>query len=131
VRDPRDTCLSCFTQDFGAAHAYSYKLEFLAEYYRLYQRLITHWEAVLPIPLFTVHYENLVADQEGVSRALIAHCGLEWKAACLDFHTSRRRVATASHGQVRQPLYNRSIGKWKHYRRHLEPLLTRLEQDHE
>jgi len=131
VRDPRDTCLSCYTQDFGEAHAYSYKLEFLAEYYKLYRRLMAHWETVLPMPLFTVRYEDLVANQESVSRTLIGHCGLEWEPACLDFHTSRRRVATASHEQVRQPLYSRSIGKWKRYGQHLEPLLRTLEQDNE
>ena len=69
----------------------------------------------------------MVADLEGESRRLIDFIGLPWDPACLAFHTTERQVMTASLWQVRQPLYASSVGRWRHYRRHLGPLIARLE----
>jgi hypothetical protein len=76
--------------------------------------------------MLEVEYEALVADLEGESRRLIAFLGLEWEPACLDFHRTQRTVTTASGWQVRQPLYDRSVGRWRKYRHHLEALLEAL-----
>ena len=65
----------------------------------------------------------LVADLEGESQKLVSFLGLEWEPACLEFHRTQRTVATASSWQVRQPLYDRSVGRWRNYERHLAPLL--------
>jgi hypothetical protein len=81
-----------------------------------------HWRRVLPVPVLEVDYEETVADLEGVARRLVAWCGLEWEPACLEFHKNKRPVRTASVAQVRQPLYTRSVARWKHY----EPLLGGL-----
>jgi len=86
-----------------------------------------HWRATLPIALLEVDYEEVIADQEGVSRRLIDHCGLLWDEGCLDFHQNQRRVETASKWQVRQPIYRRSVDRWKNYEQFLGPLKQGLD----
>ena len=127
-RDPADTCLSCFTKLFRGEQAYTYDLGELGRYYRAYDRLMAHWRSVLPASIFIeVDYEALVADPEAQTRRLLAHCGLAWDPACLDFHRTRRAVRTASAAQVRRPIYRNSIGRWRLYGDLLAPLLTELE----
>ena len=99
----------------------------LARYYVAWDRLMRHWEAVIGDAWLPVNYEELVADQKGVSRRIVAHCGLDWEDRCLDFHNSSVAVTTASAVQVRQPLYADSVGKWRAYARELEPLARYLE----
>ena len=88
--------------------------------------LMKHWLAVLPIKIMEVRYEELVNHQEEVSRAMIEFCGLEWDDRCLRFYENQRIAHTASINQVREGMYSRSIGRWKHYDRHLAPLKTAL-----
>ncbi|NOG54641.1 MAG: tetratricopeptide repeat protein [Planctomycetes bacterium] len=111
TRDPLDTCFSCFASPLPAEHWWSTSLSDTAEMYVHYQRLMAHWSECLPIPIHDVQYEELVADQEAVSRAMIDFCGLEWDNACLRFHESKRVVRTLSTDQVRQPVYDSSIGR--------------------
>jgi hypothetical protein len=92
-----------------------------------YRRLMTHWREVVPVPVLEVEYEDTVADLEGVARRLVGGCGLEFEPACLAFHQTRRPVRTASVTQVRQPIYTRSVARWKHYEPALGRLFTRLE----
>jgi tetratricopeptide (TPR) repeat protein len=126
-RDPVDTCLSCFTNLFAGSLGYVYNLAELGRYYRSYEKLMAHWRAVLPpSALLEVQYEEVVADLEGSARRIVAHCGLEWDARCLDFHKTARPVRTASATQVRQPLYASSVGRWRAYESFLEPLLAEL-----
>jgi hypothetical protein len=87
---------------------------------------VNHWARVLPVPLLEVSYEETVADLEGVARRLVEWCGLEWEPACLAFHKGKRPVRTASVSQVRQPIYTRSVARWKHYENTLGPLFARL-----
>jgi tetratricopeptide (TPR) repeat protein len=126
ARDPLDTCLSCYFQDFPRGHSYAYDLSNLGVFYRNYQKLMQHWRQVLMIPIMEIRYEDLVADQELVSRHLVDFCGLEWDDRCLDFHGNRRFVATASYNQVRQPMYRNSVERWKNYERHIDPLKQEL-----
>jgi hypothetical protein len=86
-------------------------------------RLATHWLRVLPLDILAIDHEDLVSDPEGEGRRLIEFLGLEWEPACLDFHRTERPVLTASAWQVRQPLSRRSIGRWRCYEPHLQPLL--------
>ncbi|WP_161957187.1 tetratricopeptide repeat-containing sulfotransferase family protein [Aestuariivirga litoralis] len=125
-RDPLDTCLSMYMQKFNGNHGYNQDLSVLGGYYRNYEMLMAHWHAVLPIAIHEVVYENVVADLEAEARALVSFIGLDWDAACLDFHLKERRVDTPSRWQVRQPLYDRSVGRWRHYERHLGPLRQAL-----
>jgi len=126
-RDPLDTCLSIYFQGFTAAHAYATDLRDLAHYYREYRRLMAHWRATLPPHLLLeVRYESLVDDPEHWGRKMLAHLGLSWDPRCLEFHRTERPVLTASSWQVRQPIGKGSIGRWRHYERHLEPLREAL-----
>jgi tetratricopeptide (TPR) repeat protein len=129
VRDPVDTCLSCYFQDFGGGHGYAYDLEELGRTYRDYRRLMAHWGRVLDLPLHTVAYEAMVAEPERESRALVDFCGLDWDPACLRFHESGRHVRTSSRDQVNRPIYRSSAGRRRHYERHLGPLLAALGPD--
>jgi tetratricopeptide (TPR) repeat protein len=123
-RDPIDTCLSCYFQNFGPSLNFKFDLNDLARYYRQHTRLMAHWRTVLPPgTLIDVPYEALVADQEGWTRKILAHLGLEWNAACLKFHENPRPVVTASSWQVRQRLYGDSVERWRHYSRFIKPLL--------
>ncbi len=126
VRDPRDTCVSCYLTSFGNDRGFTSDLAELGETYRLYWRLMRHWQAVLPGGLHEVRYEALIGDLEGETRRLLDFLGLEWAPECLEFHANRRPVATASMTQVRRPAYRTSIGRWRRYERHLGPLLEAL-----
>jgi hypothetical protein len=85
-----------------------------------------HWRRVLPLPILEHSYEELTEAQEPSSRRLIAHLGLEWNDACLDYHETDRTVGTLSRWQVRQPIYRSSVKRWANYEAHLEPLFTAL-----
>ena len=128
VRDPIDTCVSCFAKLFVEGQAYSYDLAELGRYYRHYQLLMAHWHRVLPpARMLDVRYEDVVADLEGAARRIVAHCGLAWDARCLDFHRTERPVRTASAAQVRRPIYTSSVGRWRRYEAFLAPLLAELD----
>jgi tetratricopeptide (TPR) repeat protein len=125
-RDPVDTCLSCYFQNFQEPIAYTLDLRHLGVYYREYERLMAHWAAVLPMPFFDLSYEELTAEQEATSRRLVDFCGLEWDERCLRFHETARAVQTASVLQVRQPIYRSSVGRWRRYEAFVQPLLEEL-----
>jgi LPS sulfotransferase NodH len=126
-RNPVDTCLSCFTRLFNRKQNQTYDLAELGHYYVDYARLMNHWRQLLPAGAFLdVQYEAIVADPEAQARRLLDHCGLEWNAACLDFHKHQRSIRTASVTQVRQPIYKTSVERWRHYEKHLGPLLDAL-----
>ncbi len=128
VRDPRDTCLSCYCQSFEGDHPYTYNLRDLAHFYLDYRRLMSHWRSVLELTVLDVVYEDLVQDLENVSRGMVEFLGLPWDAACLNFHESTRVVRTLSNAQVRRPVYASSVGRWRRYERHLGPLLEILDR---
>jgi tetratricopeptide (TPR) repeat protein len=129
ARDPIDTCLSCFSKLFTNNLPYTYNIEELARYYRAYQRLMQHWQTVLPPgTILNIRYEDVVNDMAGQVRRLLAHCELPWADACLHFHQTRRTVRTASLTQVRQPLYAQSIGRWHAFEQLAQPLRVMLEQ---
>jgi len=126
VRDPVDTCLSCFQIHFPSGQEFTYDLAELGRYYRVYARLMEHWRAAMPGRILDVRYEDLVAAPEPGMRRLLEFCGLEWDDACRDFHRSRRPVRTASAHQVRRPIYRTAVGRWRRYEKHLGPLLAAL-----
>jgi len=127
IRDPVDTCVSCFAVHFTKGQFHTYDLAELGRYYRHYQELMAHWRRVLPPGrIIDVRYAELVDDLEGVARRIIARCGLPWDSRCLDFHRNERPVRTASATQVRQPIYRSSVGRWHRYRNYLGPLFAEL-----
>ncbi len=124
-RDPLDVCLSAYLQNFKWL-PYAASMEDIGFYYRQYERLMAHWESVLPLPILDVSYEKLVANPESVSRTLIAYCGLDWDDRCLTFYQSERAVQTASKLQVRRPIYTSSVARWKRFAAYLKPLREAL-----
>lgn len=127
TRDPRDTCFSIYKHYFSASgHDYAYDLEELGTYYNLYRSLMSHWAKVLPISIHELNYEAIVTDVEVSTRALLEACALPWDAACLDFHQTRRPVATISSDQVRRPIYSDSVAAWRRHEEKLAPLLRIL-----
>jgi len=127
TRAPMDNCLSMYFQNFGRGNTFSYDLEHLGAFFATYRRLMAHWHAVLPGRILDLPYEGVVADPEHWSRALISHIGLPWDPRCLSFHETERTVRTASAWQVKQPIYKRSVARWKRYEKELAPLRRALE----
>jgi hypothetical protein len=125
-RDPRDVCLSCYQTLFMQGHAWSYDLTELGRFAVSFARLMEHWRNVLPGRFLELDYEALVTDPAGQARRLIEHCGLDWDDRCLSHYSGGRVVRTASLGQVRQPIYRSSVGKWRRYERQLAPLFDAL-----
>jgi Flp pilus assembly protein TadD len=122
-RDPIDTCLSCYFQNFSTAQTFSMDLADLADYYRTHQRLMDHWLKALPArAILEVPYEGLVADQENWTRKILDFLDLEWDERCLAFHETKRSVTTASVWQVRQKIYRHSVERWRNYEKFIGPL---------
>lgn len=123
-RNPIDTCLSIYFQNFHVAHSYANDLEDLAHYHHQYQLLMQHWRSILPpSAILEVPYEALVADQETWSRKMLDFVGLPWDPACIDFHQTNRRVSTFSKWQVRQKISKTSVERWRNYAPFVGPLM--------
>ncbi len=122
-RDPIDTCLSCYFQQFSPGMNFAMDLEDLAHYYRQHHRLVAHWRASLPAgALLEVPYAELVAEQERWTRRILEFVGLPWDERCLEYHKTQRPVTTASVWQVRQKIYTSSVERWRHYEKFIGPL---------
>jgi tetratricopeptide (TPR) repeat protein len=126
-RDPRDIAVSCFVELFELEHDYTTDFADFAAYFLEHERLMAHWRAVLPIPIHELRYEELIADPQAAIRGLVDHCGLDWDPACLNFQATERTVQTPSRWQVRQPLYQTSIGRWRRYEAHIGGLMKILD----
>jgi tetratricopeptide (TPR) repeat protein len=125
-RQPIDNCLSCYFTSFARQIRFANRLDTLGRYYVDYDRLMRHWQAVLPVEILELQYEELVTDTEEQVRLLLDYCDLGWEDACLAFNKTERGVRTPSRWQVRQPIYQKSIARWRHYEQQLEPLIEIL-----
>jgi hypothetical protein len=130
-RDPVDTCLSCFSQRFRTQF-FTSDLGELGRYYRAYSRLMDHWRSVLPPGfMLEIQYENVVTNFESELRRIVAFCGLDWDDACLRFYETARPIRTASSVQVRRPIYQESLRRWRPDPEALRPLLEALQGEDE
>jgi len=130
-RHPMDTVLANFRNLFAVSsryYDYSYDLLDIAAYYVRFDRLMTLWREVLPGRLIELRYEDLIAGQEGETRRMLAHFGLDWSDACLSFHANSAPVSTPSAAQVRRPIYADSVGRWRRHAVLLEPVRRFFEQ---
>ena len=125
-RDPLDTCVSCYLQPLSAWHSYTQDIGLLGRTYAEYRKLMTHWGQVLPNPILTLCYEDLIADQEGELRKTLDFLGLPWERAVMDHVKSKNHSRTLSTAQVRAPLSQKAIGRWKNYEAYLDPLKSAL-----
>jgi tetratricopeptide (TPR) repeat protein len=126
MRDPVDTCLSCYRQLFTEGNETLYDLGQIGRAYVRYRRVMEHWERVLPGRVIRVEHEKLVAHPEEQIPWLVSVCKLDWDPACLRFYETSGSVRTASAAQVRRPLFSTSIGRWARFANQLEPLLKAL-----
>ena len=124
-RDLRDVAVSCWMTNFRNIR-WAADRDHIAARFHDYHRLMAHWRALLPASLLEVDYEETVANLETVARRVVAWCGLEWEASCLAFHQTSRPIRTASVTQVREPVYTRSVARWKNYELTLGQLFERL-----
>ena len=130
-RNPMDTVWSNYKNLFAshsAYYAYSYDLMDTARYYARFVRLMDMWERLVPGRVLQLSYEGLVADQEGQTRRLLAHCGLDWDESCLTFHENSAAVATPSAAQVRRPINADAVGKWRSHEAALQPVRDFFEE---
>jgi len=126
-RNPMDACFAMYKQVFTWAYKFSYSLEWLGRYYIAHRRLLQHWRQVLGERLVEVEYESLVADQENQTRQFLERLSLPFEPACLEFDKNATATTTASSVQVREPIHARSVHRWKHFARELQPLREQLE----
>lgn len=124
-RDPRDIAVSCWLTQFAKIR-WACHFEHLAHRIRQHRRLMGHWRRTLPVEILEVDYESTVADPEGTARRLVEFLGLEWDPACLRYAENDRLVRTASVTQVRQPIYRRSVERWRRYEEPLADLFQRI-----
>lgn len=125
-RNPIDTCLSIYFQNFHEKHNYANSLSDLGHYYVEYTRLMDHWIKTLNIDVYEIQYEDLVSNPTDEIKNLLNFMEIEWEESCLRFHESDRYIATASHNQVREPIYTKSLNRWKHYEANLGSLIEAL-----
>ena len=112
-RNPLDSCYAIYKTIFHQAYPYSYDLEELSDYFIAYWTLMEHWRQLMPTQILDVDYEDTVADTESQAKRIIDFCGLNWDPSCLDYQTTKTSITTASAAQVRQPVYNSSVEKWR------------------
>ncbi len=124
-RDLRDVAVSCWMTHFHHLR-WANDPEDIATRFRDYVRLMEHWRTVLPVSMLEVNYEETVTDLPRVARRLVEWCGLDWEPGCLAFYEGMRPDRTASVLQVRQPVYMRSVARWKNYERDLGALFAAL-----
>ena len=126
-RDPRATCWSNYKHYFfDKGNGYTYDLQDLAEFHKLYIDLMAFWRERFPNTIYELGYEDLTENQQAETRKLLAFCDLDWQPQCLDFHNTKRPVRTMSATQVRQKMYQGSSEAWRKYAAHLQPLIKGL-----
>ena len=125
-RHPMACCFSGYKQLFAEGQEFTYDLSDAGRYYRDYVELMDHWDAVLPGKVLRVHYEDVVADTAAQVHRILAHCGLPYEEACVNFYETKRSVRTPSSEQVRQPIYTSGLEQWRNFELWLEPLQSAL-----
>ncbi|KZX60105.1 hypothetical protein A3709_12420 [Halioglobus sp. HI00S01] len=126
-RNPLDACVGNLRQLYARGQTFSYDQSDIGEYYLQYQRMMDHWDEVLPGKVLHVQYEDTVADLDTQVRRILDFLELPFEQGCVDFHQTDRAVRTASSEQVRQPIYSSGIGYWRRYEGHLDELKDVLE----
>ena len=126
-RNPMDNCFSLYSHKFvDQNHGYCYNQEILGKYYNLHTELMDHWLTIFKKEIFVLEHENLLDNQEKVSREIIDYCDLDWENKCLEFYKTEGQVLTASNEQVREPINKKSVAAWKKYEEFLGPLIKSL-----
>jgi tetratricopeptide (TPR) repeat protein len=126
LRHPLDIMVSAFSNAFTHGFYCASDLETAARHYVRVMDLVQHYRGEMTLRYLPIRYENIVGDQEASVRAMLGFIGEAFDKACITFHKNRRYARTASYAQVAEPLYDRSVGRWRHYRAHLDPVIPIL-----
>ena len=124
-RNPVETCLSVYRQEFNKHWTFTHRFADIAEYYGRYAKLAAHWEQTLPGRFMTIQYEDFVADFANAAPRLVQACGLSWEPQCLEFQKNPRAITTFSTVQARSEVALSS--RAQKYEKHLGPLIAGLE----
>jgi tetratricopeptide (TPR) repeat protein len=116
VRNRADNCLSIYTTLNHTRIDWAHGKDHIAFAYREYERAMDGWRRILPPgAMMELSYEELASDPERTARDMIGFCGLDWDDSCLHPEKNPRSILTPSAWQVRQPIYQTSIARWKNY----------------
>lgn len=115
VRDPLDTCVSCWLTDFAHGQHFAGDLGDLGHHHRLYRALMAHWHRLAPGRVVDVQFEALVTAPESALRPVLTACRLAWDPVCLDHRQAEHAANTAAWQRVRDPLDARRIGRWRRF----------------
>jgi tetratricopeptide (TPR) repeat protein len=127
-RNPLDSFISTFRENFSQQHVYAFNQDAYLKEYLFKEQMVAHWQSLVPNQVKTVHYEELVARPRHILPDIFAFLGLEWDESVLEFHLKQRSVHTLSRDQVRNPINTKSVGRWRNYEQHLEPLLQAMRE---
>jgi hypothetical protein len=127
LRHPLDIMVSAFSNQFTHGYFCAYALETAALHYVRVMDLVHHYRGEMTLRYLPIRYEDIVGDLQKSVRAMLAFIGEDFDKACLTSHKNRRYARTASYAQVAEQLYDRSVCRYRHYRRHLEPVLPILQ----
>jgi hypothetical protein len=126
IRDPIDTCLSAWFTNFQTGLLFSFDLGDTGRYFRAYRDLMAHWEQIMPGEVIPIHYEQVVSDKDAVIGDLQERLNLPRSGAASIERSAPRHIRTSSAWQVRQPIYNHAVARWKNYEKHIGPLIDAL-----
>ena len=116
-----DVVLSCYQQDFTSNHESLFNIEAIAQVILLFEQQMDFWASLFPEQIYRLSYEDLVQDQEKYTRELLSFTDLEWEDSCLHFYKNVGMIKTASKLQVRQPIYQKSVDRWRQFENNLAP----------
>jgi hypothetical protein len=125
-RDPLACCFSNYKQLFASGQQFTYSVEDITRYYKMYVDLMAHWDRALPGKVLRIQHEDVVEDLEGNVRRILDFCNLDFEPACVEFHKTDRRVHTASSEQVRQPINRDGVDQWRNFDPWLGPFKAAL-----
>ncbi len=129
-RDPRDVALSIYTHRFPDGHPYATDLDDIAHYCAVFLHLMDSWRERYPERILDIAYEKLVLEPEEQTQRLARFCGLTWRSECLDVHQRRSTSITFSELQVREPINDKGIGRWRNYDEALRPFTAACVAQH-
>jgi len=125
-REPLACCFSNYKQLFASGQQFTYSVEDITRYYKMYLDQMSHWDRALPGKVLRVQHEDVVEDLEANVRRILEFCDLPFEPACVDFHKTERRVHTASSEQVRQPINREGVDQWRNFDPWLGPFKAAL-----
>ena len=85
-----------------------------------------YWNNLFNKTILNIKYEDVISNPKKKIEELINFCQLDWEEECLNFHSTKREVNTASAVQVRKPIYKTSVNLWEKYKENLNPLIKEL-----